>query len=442
MYRNKSQTATEYLVIITVVIIIALIVVTTLGGIPGIGGSTSEKVARATLASATISISDYGVSDYDTVFTLRNNHNNFVEIDAIVINGEECHFFYGENPKLQSGQSEQIICEDVFELDDTTVSWPIIINWTDTVTSASYSQDTDDFLLVGSVGTKYLATLQSNAYWNAGQNGCYNDTVSPIPVCTCVDLNRVRDNLTYNHTLQNSIDFNRCFDEFNVDYVSGEGWDPIGNSTSAATAYNGTFDGQSNIVKSLTIERSADRQGLFGDIVTSGSTAGDVKNLGLVAVAVDGDANVGGLVGYGSYTNYTRVFVSGSVNGSGRVGGLVGDGLYSNYTKAYAIGSVTASSGSSVGGLVGAGSSSVIRDTYSVSLVTGTTRSGGLIGDGDSSSIVDSYAQGVVNGTQQVGGLVGLASKHKCLKQLYNCSNILYRWIWSNLWRYVRLSFR
>ncbi len=402
----KSQTATEYLIITAVVIIIALIVVNVLGGIPGLGSGISEQQARLILQTQTIGISDYAVSDYDTVFTLTNNHPNTVRIDTMSINGEQCLFFYGTRHQIRSGRSLEITCQNVYELESDTISWPIQINWTDISNDASYSQEGDDVLLVGSVSNKYLNTIQSNNYWNDSIDGCHDDSVNPIPICTCVDLNKTRDNLDENHTMQNSIDFNRCLAEFGVDFTesNGEGgWEPIG--TDWADLFEGTFDGGEFVIANLFIDReSDDYQGLFG-YADSGS---NIYDIGVVDVDITGSTYVGGLVGSNS-ADIANSYASGSVSGSGKgVGGLVGR-TWDPISNSYATGSVSGS-GEGVGGLVGYGYDD-ISNSYATNSVTGEDIVGGLVGSTQSGTILNSYATGSVSGSgNRVGGLVGLSA--------------------------------
>jgi Flp pilus assembly pilin Flp len=51
MSHLKSQTATEYLVILGVVIAIAIITVSSLSDVVGLGGGMDEKTARLTLSA-------------------------------------------------------------------------------------------------------------------------------------------------------------------------------------------------------------------------------------------------------------------------------------------------------------------------------------------------------------------------------------------------------
>ena len=55
----KSQTATEYLIILAVVIVVGLIVVSILGGVPGIGGGAGANTGLAELQSGKIGVMNF-----------------------------------------------------------------------------------------------------------------------------------------------------------------------------------------------------------------------------------------------------------------------------------------------------------------------------------------------------------------------------------------------
>lgn len=90
-FTKKSQTATEYLVILAVVIVIALIVVGVLGGIPSIGGGAGSSAQKAAAISGKIGVSSVVTTLYGTTFTLRNNQATTIQLTNISIDGEDCY---------------------------------------------------------------------------------------------------------------------------------------------------------------------------------------------------------------------------------------------------------------------------------------------------------------------------------------------------------------
>ena len=398
---SKSQTATEYLIILSVVIIIALVVVSTLGAIPRMGGQVSEQQALLALQAQTIGITQFSVTDYATTLTLRNNHQNTVRIESIHINDEQCHFFIGDRPLISPGRTYKVECPAIHELDAQSVSWPIVIRWTDTRVSATYAQRGEDLRLVTQVGEQYMSVLSGNTYWNG--NGCFDVNDDPIAICTCGDLNQIQMDLTPNYVLQNSIDFLRCEKVFGLDFVSGGGWEPI------EPPYLINFNGQKNLILGLHINRPGGNYlGLFSIIET-----GNISNVYLTGEII-GNNNVGGLVGFQYATSVVmKNYFYGSVTGNTNVGGLVGYNLFSEISNSYFQGSVTGNT--NVGGLVGYNLFSDISNSYSNGSVSGMEYVGGLVGYRYGNEISNSYTTSLVTCTgSPCGGLIGSNSGGTC----------------------------
>ena len=167
------------------------------------------------------------------------------------------------------------------------------------------------------------------------------------------------------------------------------------------TSFSGTFDGKGHTISHLTI-KGARLLGLFGYLRSTAS----VSNLGLEAVEISGDGNVGGLVGSNNGGRIVASYSSGSVSGSSSVGGLVGSNGGSIATS-YSSGSV--SGNQYVGGLVGSNNGGRIVASYSSGSVSGSSYVGGLAGY-NGGSIATSYSSGSVSGSSSVGGLVGINS--------------------------------
>lgn len=120
----RSQTSTEYLILGAVVIIIALIVIAVLGGVPSIGGASSDDAHRAQLRSMEVGIAHYAVSEQGTVFALINNQNRPVHITSVSIDGVVCE----QNIMLSIGQSRQFTCAVT---ESGRYELPIDIEWRD-----------------------------------------------------------------------------------------------------------------------------------------------------------------------------------------------------------------------------------------------------------------------------------------------------------------------
>ena len=106
-----------------------------------------------------------------------------------------------------------------------------------------------------------------------------------------------------------------------VDGNGTSGWFPIGDF---GNQFEGTYDGGGHTISNLYIDRTANRQGLFGDF------QGVVKNLGVVDCDITTtSSSVGAVVGmiddsFGSGGELLNVYATGSVTGDSFVGGLAG----------------------------------------------------------------------------------------------------------------------
>jgi len=219
---------------------------------------------------------------------------------------------------------------------------------------------------------------------------------------------------------------------------SSNGFAPVGNSTSVATTFTGSLDGQSHQISGLGIARSGQANvGLIGynagsvqDITLNGGSVsgaaatGALVGLNLAGGRISGASastavtgnnwGTGGLVGRneGSVSNSSA---SGTVQGNVRTGGLVGDNWGGTITGSHASGSVNAAL--ATGGLVGHNggdgtmampmSSIVISNSYATGSVTGSgNNTGGLVGE-QRGTVSNAYSTGHVSGAAFVGGLAG-----------------------------------
>jgi hypothetical protein len=166
------------------------------------------------------------------------------------------------------------------------------------------------------------------------------------------------------------------------------------------TQFTGVFDGNGKKISNLTITGiDMDYVGLFGCI----GSGGQIKNLVVVNVDIQGRSCIGGLVG-ANYGTISFCYATGAVSGTGSsVGGLVG-GNIGTLIRSYATSSV--SGDQSVGGLAGY-NIGTIHFCYTNGPVTGNDGVGGLAGY-NNGTMISSYATGSVSGTYYVGGLVGV----------------------------------
>ncbi len=175
---------------------------------------------------------------------------------------------------------------------------------------------------------------------------------------------------------------------------------PVGNSLPLAS-FVGIFDGNGHKIYNANISLSNnDYVGLFGNLGPSGQ----VRNLGLINVQVNGRDNVGGLVGYNWYGTINNCYSAGTITGGISVGGLVGANFNGDIIQCYSSSAVVG--GYSVGGLAGDNSSGTVAQCFSTGPVIGNYFVGGLVGY-NNSNIAQCDSNSTVIGDDYVGGVVG-----------------------------------
>lgn len=237
----------------------------------------------------------------------------------------------------------------------------------------------------------------------------------PILITTAGELDAIRNAMNKYYKLNNDIDLST--------YLAGsaEGWQPIGDSLSAATAFTGGLNGNSHKITGLWIKRGGmDEVGLFGCVYNA-----TIESLGveISSAGIEGNQLVGGVSGsqvsVAGVSSIVNCYVKGNVSGDAYVGGLVGRqaayiisevGSRCTIENCYATGSVKGNN--IVGGLVGeqrSGGVSSIQSCYTRSNVSGYVYIGGLVGD-SGASVANCYTTGNINGEFGAGGLVGYQS--------------------------------
>ncbi len=205
------------------------------------------------------------------------------------------------------------------------------------------------------------------------------------------------------YNVRNHID--KCFrqtEDINLNYfVSGSGWEPIGDNSEPFT---GTYDGDDKTISNLFINRDGtDYVGLFGCVKESAK----IQDLVLEDVNVTGKHYVGGLAGWNDGL-IDNLSVTGDVTGYDDVGGLAGQNDDGSITGSCFEGAVTGND-DYVGGLVGDNNGGITDCHTYVTVTGGGDYIGGLAGS-NLGSITGSYASGTVKGSEvsnYVGGLVG-----------------------------------
>ena len=249
----------------------------------------------------------------------------------------------------------------------------------------------------------------SFAQFSGSGSGTESD---PYLILNPIQLNQLRNFLNQSGVyfkLMADIDLTEFLEDENPD----QGWQPVGNSSSAA--FKGVLDGNGKTISGLWIKRSGtDNIGLFG--YTDGAM---INNLKVVAASIVGKNNVGGMSGYSQNSTFSGCSFSGDINGETCVGGYVGISEYCiALSNSDAVINVTGT-GEYVGGYIGKsqgyrGSSkrtvTIVNCVLNESNIVGTNYVGGCCGAKTSYldiSISATFNHANISGTDYVGGLCG-----------------------------------
>jgi hypothetical protein len=221
---------------------------------------------------------------------------------------------------------------------------------------------------------------------------------NPHVVTTVDELQAMNSSLSAEYVLGNDINASET-----ENWNNGAGFTPIGNGVE----FSGSFDGKGFSVDGLYINRpNTTGVGLF-----AGVNLGDIKNIGVTNIDIQGSDKVGGLVGNNTgSSNITNSYSTGNVTGEAHVGGLFGFNDGGDIMNSYSSGSL--SGDRNVGGLVGYNYNGAnIMNSYSLGSVTGNQSLGGLVGDNYNATVTDSYWN-TETSTQSTsaGGATGLTT--------------------------------
>lgn len=255
--------------------------------------------------------------------------------------------------------------------------------------------------LISSIGSNNWTVYCNDTSNNLNTSSITFEKFDPTNITTCTQLQGMNNGLNINYTLGSNVD---CSDT--VNWNSGEGFLPVGNSTSGFE-FIGILQGNNYNITDLFINRpSEEGVGLF-----SNTSSVEINNVGLVNINITGNDSVGGLIGFSILSIISNSYVIGYIQGGeDDVGGLIGDGGDSIINNSYVI--INISGDSSTGGLIGSGGGANISNSYSTGIVNGSEGSsssiGGLLGLGSGSYITNSYSTAdIFSDSQDVGGLVG-----------------------------------
>ena len=246
----------------------------------------------------------------------------------------------------------------------------------------------------------FLSSLLTFAQFSGSGSGTEND---PYLILNPIQLNQLRNFLN-----QSGVYFKLMADidltEFLEDENPNQGWQPVGNSSSAA--FKGILDGNGKTIKGLWIKRAnSDNVGFFGYTDNA-----KITNLNIIDGMIVGRNNVGGFSGYSNMTTASSCSFVGSIEGNQSVGGYFGQSQ--NVTLSANIASVNVvGKGNKIGGFIGNNNIGLtIKDcVLRNGLISGEDYVGGCCGQVGSGSITDSYFYGDISGKNGVGGVCGFS---------------------------------
>jgi hypothetical protein len=164
-----------------------------------------------------------------------------------------------------------------------------------------------------------VCSMNMQAQFSGQGSGTEKD---PYQVTNADELFEVRNDVSAYYKQMNDIDLEAWIQEESP----VKGWPSIGTATAPFMGY---YDGNNKAIKGLKIvQPNTDKIGLFGVILE-----GEVKNLALINVQVEGGNDVGGLVGYvdgkvnkvKAKTTFSNIIiVGGNISGKQNVGSVVG----------------------------------------------------------------------------------------------------------------------
>ena len=196
--------------------------------------------------------------------------------------------------------------------------------------------------------------------------------------------------------------------------LSGKTWTPIGNySADNSNQYTGAFDGAGHTIDHLTLNSTADYQGLVGYLGNGGA----IKDLTLgETCSVTGGEYVGGICGYNVSGTIESCTNAGAVTGSRTVGGICGynnSGAIESCTNAGSVTNSVALGSSHVGGICGRNNNGgTIESCTNAGSVTGSSNVGGICGNNFSGTVesctnAGNVTSSAVTGSSYVGGICG-----------------------------------
>ena len=198
-------------------------------------------------------------------------------------------------------------------------------------------------------------------------------TPTGTAIHNATELQAMKDDLAGKYYLANDIDCTYCTqDPAGALYNGGLGFEPVGNWDNKFT---GIFNGNGHTITGLKINRSSTNYiSLFGYALS-----GEIKNIGMIDVDINGDDRVGGLIGTNHINSIvTNCYSTGAVSGGAYAGGLI-EKNYGTVTNCYSTCAVVSGT-NEAGGLIGYNTGGTYNDCFWDTETSGQATSAGGTG--------------------------------------------------------------
>ena len=263
----------------------------------------------------------------------------------------------------------------------------------------------------------FLCSLLTFAQFSGSGSGTEND---PYLIFNPIQLNQLRNFLN-----AEGVYFKMMADVDLTEYLEDEspqqGWQPVGNSSSAA--FKGILDGNGKTISGLWIKRqNTDYVGFIGY-----ASNAIIKNLKIIVTSITGNTNVGGVVGYSESSTFDEIYFSGNIRAGSCVGGIIGGSKNKNILSGICV-SAEISGYNSVGGIVGENSGNEFSEITNCrvfeSKISGNDCVGGACGNlvgWYASKLESCFVYADVIGCVNVGGICGNSTNRFGLCNMENC---------------------
>ena len=175
--------------------------------------------------------------------------------------------------------------------------------------------------------------------------------------------------------------------------MQGYDFSPIGTYQKP---FCGIFNGNGHTIKNLAIRSDKSDIGMFGSTLNA-----KITNLKIKDINIEGNNNVGGLIGNAAKTNVSNCEIDGLIKGVAGIGGFIGTGEFNTLDTVFFSGEIADIMGDSKGGLFSESS----REAEKIGYI------GGILGLDNGSSIKGAFFNGKITAETNLGGIIGATGK-------------------------------